>query len=156
MADNVTIPTTGQGTATPVIATDDVGGVHFQKIKPDLGADGATQGVSTGAGAVDAGTQRIVLGSSDLTAAAPTAATVGVASAAAVAANASRRGLVLVNTSSAFISLGLDGAAAVLYSGITLNPSGGTWVMDSDTFTLGAVAAIASAAGANMAVQEFS
>ena len=34
MADNVTIPTTGQGTATPVIATDDVGGVHFQKIKP--------------------------------------------------------------------------------------------------------------------------
>ena len=42
MADNVTIPTTGSGTATPVIATDDVSSVHFQKIKLDFGADGAT------------------------------------------------------------------------------------------------------------------
>lgn len=41
MADNVTIPTTGSGTATPVIATDDVSSVHYQKIKIALGADGA-------------------------------------------------------------------------------------------------------------------
>lgn len=41
MADNVTIPTTGTGTATPVIATDDVASVHYQKIKIALGADGA-------------------------------------------------------------------------------------------------------------------
>ncbi|MBP8055066.1 MAG: hypothetical protein KA314_04460 [Chloroflexi bacterium] len=41
MADNVTIPTTGAGTATPVIATDDVASVHYQKIKIALGADGA-------------------------------------------------------------------------------------------------------------------
>lgn len=41
MADNVTIPTTGTGTATPVIATDDVSSVHYQKIKIALGADGA-------------------------------------------------------------------------------------------------------------------
>ena len=40
MADNVTIPATGGGTATPVIATDDVGGVHYQEVKIDLGADG--------------------------------------------------------------------------------------------------------------------
>jgi hypothetical protein len=33
MADNVTIPATGSGTATPVVATDDVGGVHFQQMK---------------------------------------------------------------------------------------------------------------------------
>lgn len=33
MSDNVTIPTTGSGTATPVIATDDVGGVHYQYMK---------------------------------------------------------------------------------------------------------------------------
>ena len=41
-ADNVTIPTTGTGTATPVIATDDVSSVHFQKVKIDHGGDGAT------------------------------------------------------------------------------------------------------------------
>jgi hypothetical protein len=39
MADNVTIPATGGGTATPVIATDDVGGVHYQVVKIDLGGD---------------------------------------------------------------------------------------------------------------------
>lgn len=41
MADNVTIPASGTGTATPVIATDDVSSVHYQKIKIALGADGA-------------------------------------------------------------------------------------------------------------------
>lgn len=46
MADNVTIPTTGSGTATPVIATDDVASVHFQKVKLDVGADGATDPVA--------------------------------------------------------------------------------------------------------------
>ena len=41
MADNITIPTTGSGTATPVVATDDVGSVHYQRIKLVGGADGA-------------------------------------------------------------------------------------------------------------------
>lgn len=42
MADNVAI-TAGSGTS---IATDDVVGVHFQKVKLDLGADGASSPVS--------------------------------------------------------------------------------------------------------------
>lgn len=43
MADNVTTPTTGTGTATPVIATDDVSGVHYQRMKiTDGTADSAT------------------------------------------------------------------------------------------------------------------
>lgn len=46
MADNVTIPASGNGTATPVVATDDVSGVHFQKVKLDVGADGASDPVS--------------------------------------------------------------------------------------------------------------
>ena len=41
MADNVTIPASGTGTATPVVATDDVGSVHYQRIKLVGGADGA-------------------------------------------------------------------------------------------------------------------
>lgn len=46
MADNVTIPATGSGTATPNVATDDVAGVHFQKVKLDVGGDGASVAAS--------------------------------------------------------------------------------------------------------------
>ncbi|MGH6953176.1 MAG: hypothetical protein ACREGL_03280, partial [Alphaproteobacteria bacterium] len=42
MADNVTIPATGSGSATPIVATDDVGGAHHQRVKVDLGGDGAS------------------------------------------------------------------------------------------------------------------
>lgn len=88
-----------------------------------------------------------------LTASSPTAATVGVTSAQAVATNGSRKGLILTNTSStASISFGL-GAAAVLNSGITLTPYG-VWVMDEFTFTTGAINAIASLASTNLAIQE--
>ena len=43
MADNVTI-TQGAGTN---VATDDVGGVHFQRVKLDVGTDGASTPVVT-------------------------------------------------------------------------------------------------------------
>jgi len=39
MADNVTL---NPGTGGPSVATDDVGGAHFQRFKLDLGADGAS------------------------------------------------------------------------------------------------------------------
>ncbi len=42
MADNRTLPLTGAGDATAVVATDDVGGVHYQRIKLDAGADGVS------------------------------------------------------------------------------------------------------------------
>lgn len=89
----------------------------------------------------------------DLTPSAPTAATVGVTSAQAVAAASTRKGLILTNTSSNYISLGF-GSAAVLYSGITLAPYG-TFTMDEYTFDTGAVNAIASAASSNLAIQEY-
>lgn len=89
-----------------------------------------------------------------LTASSPTAATVAATSGSAIGANSNRRGLVLINTSPNYISLGF-GAAAVLDSGITLNPNGGTYVMDEFTFTTSAVNAIASSAGSNLAIQEF-
>lgn len=46
MADNVTLPLTGSGDATAPVATDDVGGVHYQRVKLDLGADGLASPVS--------------------------------------------------------------------------------------------------------------
>ena len=93
-----------------------------------------------------------VLGA-DFTPSSPTAASVGVASAQAVAANANRRNLVLINTSNATISLGF-GSAAVLNSGITLYP-GGVFEMGLTCLDLGAVNAIASAAASNLAIQEY-
>lgn len=84
---------------------------------------------------------------------APTAASVGVASASAVAANSLRKGLILTNTSVNIISLGLNGNTATLNSGITLVPYG-CWIMDQYTFTTGAITAIASGAASNLAVQE--
>lgn len=91
-------------------------------------------------------------GSTPLTYSAPIAATVGVGAAQALAANANRKGLILVNTSSNNISISIGGTA-VLYSGITLNPFG-TFQMDATTFATGAVSAIASAASSNLAIQE--
>lgn len=90
----------------------------------------------------------------DLTPASPTAATVGTSSASVVSSNSSRTGLVLTNTSSNIISIGI-GAAAVLNSGITLYP-GGHWEMDEYTFDTGQINAIASAGSSNLAIQEFS
>lgn len=42
MADNVTLPAQGVGTSTPVVATEDEGGVHYQKIKVVSGRSGET------------------------------------------------------------------------------------------------------------------
>lgn len=88
-----------------------------------------------------------------LTASSPTSASVGVASAQAVASNSNRKGLVLTNTSTNNISFGI-GATAVLNSGITLIP-GGVWSMDEYNFATGAINAIAGGASSNLAIQEF-
>ena len=84
----------------------------------------------------------------------PTAVSVGITSGLVVSANASRTGLILTNTSGNIISIGL-GSAATLYSGITLSPFG-SFTMDSNSFTTGAIYAIASGATSNLAIQEFS
>lgn len=88
------------------------------------------------------------------TAASPTTASVGVASATVVAANPNRAGLVFVNLSANTISFAVDGAA-VLNSGISLTQNG-VWEMDPWTFTRGALMAIAGGAASTLAIQEWS
>jgi hypothetical protein len=116
--------------------------------------------VTTGAGASNAGTQRVVLSSDsvvstkiNLTAQSPAFTTVGVASVQVVAANSARKGLVLVNNSTANISIAFA-ATAVSGSGIVLYP-GGVFFMDEYMFTTSAVTAIATAAASNLGVQEW-
>lgn len=100
------------------------------------------------------GTVQPVSTKTPLTASAPTFATVGTSSAQAVAANASRKGLVLINTSSNVISLGIGASPAVLNSGITLVPYG-VYVADEYEYFTSAVNAIASAVSSNLSIQEF-
>ena len=57
MADNVAI-TAGSGTS---VATDDVGGVHYQKIKLAIGAADTANLLAVGSGAIDTGTPRVTL-----------------------------------------------------------------------------------------------
>lgn len=115
---------------------------------------GGTDGTSLRALHTDASGNLLVSSRVLETPASPTAASVGVASAQIVAFNANRKGLVLVNTSAAKISLGF-GVAAVLNSGITLLP-GGVFVMDEFMFTVDSVTAIASVAASNVGIQEYS
>jgi hypothetical protein len=61
MADNIAV-TAGSGTT---LATDDIGGTHYQRVKLSLGADGTANDASAGAGAVGTGTQRVTLASDD-------------------------------------------------------------------------------------------
>jgi hypothetical protein len=61
MADNVAI-TAGAGTT---VATDEVAGVHYQKVKLALGAADTANLLAVGAGAVDTGTPRVTHASDD-------------------------------------------------------------------------------------------
>jgi hypothetical protein len=116
--------------------------------------------VVTGTGASGAGIPRVTVSNdstvntkTSLTANSPTAASVGVTSAQILAANSSRKGLILTNTSNNNISLGF-GSAAVLNSGITLYPNG-VFSMDEYMFTTSAINAIASVASSNLGIQEW-
>lgn len=61
MVDNVDF-TPGTGATG---ATDEVGGVHYPRVKLSLGADGTAVDAGAGAGAVGTDTQRVTLGSND-------------------------------------------------------------------------------------------
>ena len=100
-------------------------------------------------------TGSIISTKTDLTPSAPAVAAVGIASASAVASSATRKGLILRNVSTLGqrISLGF-GSAAVLDSGIVLYPQD-CFHMNEYDFDLGQVNAIASAAAASLAIQEY-
>lgn len=86
---------------------------------------------------------------------APTQAAANSSSGILVPANTERHGLVLVNisTSTVYLSFGLN--TAVLGSGITLLPSGGTWGMDDYTFSRENINGISHVDGSAVSVQEF-
>jgi hypothetical protein len=156
MADNVVVQSATLATlppATPIAARAvTYSGDAAQLIAP--------VGLVTFAGADDAKTATDVTGTNPLpttggtlTPAAPTFATVGVASAEALAADATRKGYDLVSTATGNISLAFGASPAVLYSGITLSSYGSLRVRGE--FATLAVNAIASAAASNLGIQAY-
>jgi len=99
-------------------------------------------------------TNRVSVGSALTPAAAATGA-ITTADSTPVAANTNRRGLVICNAGIAGVYLSLDGNAAVASYGIYLAPNGGTWTMDTATFTTAAVHAITAAGTSTLSIQEF-
>lgn len=118
--------------------------VLFEYSFPPELAGGSLSGSSSGTGS---STASVVTGTS------PRSVAVGAASALALAANASRKGSVWVNTGTTTISLGL-GATAVVGDDIVLAPNGSWSGMVGNATWTGAVYAISSAAGGTLAVTE--
>ena len=129
MADNVTLQDSDLASAPSgtVVATKEVNGAQVQLVSTYV---------------------------APLTGNAPSAVSVGATSGLILAANTSRKGLVLCNTSNADMSLCFKVNSAVLYSGITIL-AGASWTMTKDTFTTDAIYGIASAGSSNMGIQEF-
>lgn len=99
--------------------------------------------------------QVVKLGAAASTPSSPTAVTIGTSSSVALAANANRVGLILTNTSGNYISIAY-GEDALTNQGITLSPMGVLQFKPSDPwFSTGAIHAIATGAGSNLAIQEF-
>lgn len=99
------------------------------------------------------GSSKVQVAGSSLTASAPTTANVTNSSTTVVAANTGRKGLVIINTGAVNVSFAMDSNAAVAGSGIMLTQYG-SWVMDSFTFTTGAINAICTSSS-TLSIQEF-
>lgn len=146
MADNITVDN-GNLNDYDVRSSEVTGGKLVQHIRLDIGS-------GTSESQITASNGLPISSKINLTAASPSQATVGTSSSSIVAANSSRKGLIIVNTSVNRVSLAF-GTAAVLNSGITLSELG-TFVMDEFCFTTAEVRAIASASSSVVAIQEFS
>lgn len=111
-----------------------------------------SQNPGIGSSAIVSGT---VSTKTPLTASSPATATVGVSSSTVVAANASRKGLAIINLSSNVISIAFGSNTAVLNSGITLTQNGSVYEMSEYDYNTSAIKAIASAGASVISIQEF-
>ncbi len=93
--------------------------------------------------------------SGTITGLAPTSIDVDSTSKTVVAQNYSRVGLVLMNLASGTVYIAFGTNSAVVGSGITLLPSGGSWSMDEYSYTKDDINAIAHSDNSQLAIQEF-
>jgi hypothetical protein len=120
MADNDVLvqPATG-GTALPV-ASDDIGGVHYQRVKLTWGANGVANDASA------ASPLPIVeVPPASVTGSGPTSVTAAITDTLILAANTARRGVIVYNDSSASLSLSVGtNAASAANRTLVISPNG--------------------------------
>jgi hypothetical protein len=129
MADNILV-TPGAGAS---VATDDIAGHHYQRIKHYYGSEGVAVSPSTGTGVADAGTARTVHASDDPVVARLAAPTTGAQTSVAsstssvtiLAASASRKGAGILNDDANDLRLLLGPGSASATNYTVLLPSGG-------------------------------
>lgn len=102
MADNVEL---NSGTGGAVMATDDIGGIHFERVKLTLGADGVNDGDISSANPIPAKEQRAATATLANVAGSATNVTL-------LASNASRLGAYVFNDSSAALYVKLGATAS--------------------------------------------
>ena len=138
-----------QPVSIATMPTTPVTGTFYQATQPVSG----TVAVSSIPHDALTATDVVSVAKTALTTSAPAQVSVGITSAELVAANASRKGLILVNNTLNTVSIAF-GAAAVLNSGITMTP-GGVYCMSEYDFSTAQIRAIASLAATIVSVQEF-
>lgn len=142
------------GTAVVQMIASSATGI-IQVVSPSAGQFFTTTNLSDGNGTVinSNANSLNVNTKTALTANAPGSATIATTSALFLAANASRKGLIVTNLSTQIECFAI-GTAAILNSGICLFP-GSVWNMKENDFTVGAINAIAGAASSASSYQEF-
>lgn len=128
MADNLTI-NTATGTATA--ATDDVAGVHFQRVKVVSGSDG---------------------GAADVATAALTSVGASITSVSLLAANADRAGATFYNESTSVLYLAYGATASATAYTVAI-PASGYYELPAPAYT-GAISGIWVAANGNARITE--
>jgi len=103
VADTVTLPLTGAGGTTAVVATDEVSGAHYQYVKPAFGADGTATLVSA-TNPLPTETPAVV----NQTVNAPVSVGTTVGGTVVLAANAQRKGLLLLSDTLFYVAIGAD------------------------------------------------
>lgn len=105
MADNRTLPLTGAGDATAAVATDEIGGVHYQRAKVVWGVDGtATDASATNPLPV------VVSGPTAASQSVNTLVSVGTTAGGTevLAANLSRKAFMLLSDTLFYVAVGAD------------------------------------------------
>lgn len=119
MADNLELNLMAGGGK---VATDEIAGIHYQRMKITLGADGVDDGDVSESNPIPVGP----IGGTPT----ETTVSVGVTSTAVLGANADRKFLQIINDSDEVIYLAFDGGAAVLNEATRLNANGSSIVFD--------------------------
>lgn len=139
MADNKTLPATGTGTADIVVATDDIGGVDYQRIKVDWGPNGtATDTDATAAAALPVREIGTGAGASAQT-------TVTNSSTTVIASRAGRRSVLILNLQTVPVYIDASGGTAAT-THFRLDP-GASLVLPIATAVTGITSAAYTASG---------